>query len=351
MTNYNIFIIAATNLAKRLHADQKDKAGVSYFDGHLKAVANQGRTWLEKIAGYLHDTYEDTPHTIEEVLNMLEQEAGTELPSLPKQELTEALYLLNHNNFASRDEYIVGIGKQLLATAVKLNDLQNNMDLSRIPTPTEKDLERIKRYKSEYDYLTQKYSELRKPRILFVHGYNSSSLGFTANELRRQLGEEAVVFAPSFSNKLEQFDNILANIEQAQAVVDYEGIDLVIGSSMGAFTALRVKGVPRIIINPCMKPSEQFERLLFNETTTEEIAKYVDLEQNLTPTELEQEQTWALFADEDELFSYKAEFQSLFGATNCLQVPGEHRNNSQRVREHIIPLIETLFENGVIKCK
>ena len=283
------------------------------------------------------------------MLALLEQEAGAELPIHAKQELAKALYLLNYHNFTSRDEYIVAIGKDLLATVVKLNDLQNNMDLSRIPAPTDKDLNRVKRYQAEYTYLTQKYVELRKLRILFIHGYNSSSLGFTANELRLQLGEKAVVFAPSFSNEIERFDNIVANIKQAQTVVDYEGIDLVIGSSMGAFTALRVKGTPRIIINPCMRPSEQFDRIFLTNTTTEDIAKYVDLEQNLAPTKLEQEQTWALFADDDELFSYKTEFQSRFGITNCLQVPGGHRNNSQRVKDHIIPLIETLLENGVIK--
>ena len=42
MSIYNIFINTAANIAKRLHANHKDKAGVSYFDGHLTAVANQG---------------------------------------------------------------------------------------------------------------------------------------------------------------------------------------------------------------------------------------------------------------------------------------------------------------------
>lgn len=34
-----------------------------------------------------------------------------------------------------------------------MNDLKNNMDLSRIPQPTEKDLTRVGRYKIEYEKL------------------------------------------------------------------------------------------------------------------------------------------------------------------------------------------------------
>ena len=40
-----------------------------------------------------------------------------------------------------------------LALKVKMNDLKNNMDLSRIQQPTEKDLARVERYKVEYENL------------------------------------------------------------------------------------------------------------------------------------------------------------------------------------------------------
>ena len=38
---------------------------------------------------------------------------------------------------------------------VKLNDLESNMDLSRIPNPTDKDLQRLERYKKEYEEIRQ----------------------------------------------------------------------------------------------------------------------------------------------------------------------------------------------------
>ncbi len=66
--------------------------------------------------------------------------------------------MTNYNVFISA----AAIGEQLLATTVKLYDLQNNMDLTRLSAPTQKDLDRLKRYQSEYDYLKQKYTELSK---------------------------------------------------------------------------------------------------------------------------------------------------------------------------------------------
>lgn len=43
---------------------------------------------------------------------------------------------------------------------MKLNDLRNNLDISRIPQPTSKDLDRIERYKAEYGELLNAFYEL-----------------------------------------------------------------------------------------------------------------------------------------------------------------------------------------------
>ena len=34
---------------------------------------------------------------------------------------------------------------------VKINDLESNMDISRLPNPSKKDLQRLERYKKEYE--------------------------------------------------------------------------------------------------------------------------------------------------------------------------------------------------------
>lgn len=48
----------------------------------------------------------------------------------------------------------------MLPLRVKLNDLRNNLDISRIPQPTSKDLERNERYKVEYGELLNAFYEL-----------------------------------------------------------------------------------------------------------------------------------------------------------------------------------------------
>jgi len=114
----------AAELARELHKGQVDKAGIDYFTGHLTAVAQMGSTWQEQAVGYLHDASEDTPYSVEEMLNLLDDKLGTPLSDTDRLELADALHLLNHH-----------------------------LDLSRIPNPVEKDYERVERYKQEFAYL------------------------------------------------------------------------------------------------------------------------------------------------------------------------------------------------------
>ena len=88
----NIIQCAAV-LACELHKGQVDKAGVDYFTGHLTAVAKMGTTWQHQVVGYLHDASEDTPHSVEEVLNLLDAKLGTPLSDTDRLELADALHL------------------------------------------------------------------------------------------------------------------------------------------------------------------------------------------------------------------------------------------------------------------
>lgn len=150
----NIWVKASAALAKRLHKGQVDKAGMDYFEGHLSVVASMGVTWQEQVVGYLHDASEDTPNTVEEVLSLLEEEAKQRLSKEERLVLSSALHLLNHHNSSDRESYIRAIGAHPLARSVKLNDLRHNMDLSRLPSPSSKDLIRRERYEHEYNYLS-----------------------------------------------------------------------------------------------------------------------------------------------------------------------------------------------------
>ncbi|MDO4707392.1 MAG: phosphohydrolase [Porphyromonadaceae bacterium] len=155
MENQSMWVDAAAKIAQQLHEGQRDKAEVDYFQGHLSFVASLGNTWQEKVVGYLHDTSEDTPHTVEEVLDFLEREAGAKMEFSDKEKIEQALKLLNHHLSGDRETYIHNIRNNALARAVKMNDLKHNMDIQRLTNPTEKNYLRLERYKQEYAYLSQ----------------------------------------------------------------------------------------------------------------------------------------------------------------------------------------------------
>ena len=143
----------AAVLACELHKGQVDKAGVDYFTGHLTTVAKMGSTWKEQVLGYLHDASEDTPHSVEEVLNLLDAKLRTPLSDTDRLELADALHLLNHHLAPDRETYIQRIKSNALATSVKMQDLIHNIDLSRIPNTTKKDNKCFKQYQRESTYL------------------------------------------------------------------------------------------------------------------------------------------------------------------------------------------------------
>ncbi|WP_302614987.1 hypothetical protein [uncultured Bacteroides sp.] len=179
-------VYAAGLVAQKLHKGQTDKGGNDYFESHLLKVADAGFDWKEKVVGFLHDASEDCNVMVEDVMNLLDQEISRVVDN-PKEhwheedwwedwmediavypctvthvitteerdEIKTALTLLNHNTVPSREEYINRISSNLLALKVKLNDLRNNMDITRIPEPIEKDYARIERYKKEHDILME----------------------------------------------------------------------------------------------------------------------------------------------------------------------------------------------------
>lgn len=147
---YDDIIEEAKKLAKEIHKGQFDKAGIDYFSCHLSIVGDSGCTWKDKIVGYLHDAAEDTQYYVEQILEILQTRCNNKIVEPHLSEIRDALNLLNKQTAKTREEYISRIKNSRIATRVKLNDLTHNMDISRIPEPTAKDIERLKRYKKEY---------------------------------------------------------------------------------------------------------------------------------------------------------------------------------------------------------
>lgn len=130
--------------AIKVHTGQKDKAGKDYFRAHVAVVAEgvKGDPVAETVA-FLHDTVEDTSITIEDIRT-----------GFPK-EVADAVSALTHSKGISYAEYLWYIQQNSIAVKVKLSDLRSNMDLTRLPhAPTEKDLERTRKYKRAYTILS-----------------------------------------------------------------------------------------------------------------------------------------------------------------------------------------------------
>ncbi len=132
----------AIAIATEAHKGQYDKAGNDYI-GHPLRVMDMGRTEEEKIVGVLHDVVEDTDWTFEK----LAAEGFS-------QEIIEALKCVTKiSENENYDDFIERVKKNPLATAVKINDLTDNMDIRRLPYLSDKDVKRLKKYLKAYKKL------------------------------------------------------------------------------------------------------------------------------------------------------------------------------------------------------
>jgi (p)ppGpp synthase/HD superfamily hydrolase len=133
----------ALEIAVESHKNQKQKDGTPYAL-HPIRLSMSLQTEEEKIVAMLHDVVEDTDWTFEDLVG----EGFSE-------HVIEALRLLTHTDGSPYEEYIERLSSNTLAKAVKKADLTDNMDLKRIPEPTEKDFARLKKYHRAWSVLNR----------------------------------------------------------------------------------------------------------------------------------------------------------------------------------------------------
>lgn len=126
----------AVKLATEAHAGQLDKGGNPYIL-HPLAVMEQMSTETEKIVAVLHDVVEDTAVTLED----LRQYGFSE-------EVVSAIEALTRTKHEPYDLYIERVQRNALAVKVKIADMIHNSDITRIKSPTEKDYQRVQKYKA-----------------------------------------------------------------------------------------------------------------------------------------------------------------------------------------------------------
>ena len=115
------------------HKGQKDKGGHLYW-GHPWRVSCHVKGWRDKTIALLHDVIEDNPVLTLANFYFLDDEQRA------------ALKLLTHDKSVTYFDYVQQIKMNKLAREVKLADLNDNMDLTRLGKITHKDEERYKKY-------------------------------------------------------------------------------------------------------------------------------------------------------------------------------------------------------------
>lgn len=133
----------AVKIIRKAFADKTDKAGKPYID-HLTRVANKvpdyGSPFHElKIIALLHDVLEDCPEWTEKALRTFFTDR-----------IVDRVVILTKSKFEPYEDYIERVTKDNWACLVKKADLEDNMDLTRLPEITQKDIDRVKKYHKAY---------------------------------------------------------------------------------------------------------------------------------------------------------------------------------------------------------
>lgn len=137
----NELLEKALRIAVEAHAGQMDKAGKPYIFHRLRMCC-RCFTDEEKIVAFLHDTIEDTEVTAEDLHS----------EGFPRN-IVDAILSVSRDENESYENFVKRTRLNPLGRAVKLHDLEDNMDLSRLEQVTEKDLGRLNKYIKAYRYL------------------------------------------------------------------------------------------------------------------------------------------------------------------------------------------------------
>ncbi|OYO26432.1 HD domain-containing protein [Janthinobacterium sp. PC23-8] len=131
----------AIEIAARTHAGQVDKGGAPYILHPLRVMLRVA-PGAQQIVAVLHDVVEDSEVTFED----LEREGFSA-------EVIAGLRAVTRIAGESYDDFVARAAQDPVAKKVKLADLMENSDLSRIAEPSQKDLERVAKYRRAMVYL------------------------------------------------------------------------------------------------------------------------------------------------------------------------------------------------------
>jgi (p)ppGpp synthase/HD superfamily hydrolase len=147
----------AIAIAAQAHEDQVDKAGQPYILHPLRVMLRMTND-VERMVAVLHDVVEDGPAWSFERLQEegFPAEVVSALQAVTKQSAEEDG---EGDAEEAKVERYLGFIRRAAAhpvgRRVKMADLQDNCDLSRLAAPTDKDLRRIAKYRRALELLAE----------------------------------------------------------------------------------------------------------------------------------------------------------------------------------------------------
>ena len=132
----------AIALAATAHAGQTDKAGAPYVL-HVLRVMLRCETNEERMAAVMHDMVEDCGWTLDQL-----RAEGFPEP------VVEAVDAVTRRDGETYDDFVLRSKLHPIGRRVKLADLADNSDLSRLPEVTARDHARLEKYRRAIDALS-----------------------------------------------------------------------------------------------------------------------------------------------------------------------------------------------------
>ncbi len=137
----NDLVKRAEEIARVAHAEQVDKSGQTYI-GHIERVAARVTSDEAKCVAWMHDVLEDTDVLPE-----------AEMRRTFGDVITEGVLSVTHRENESYEEFVRRAGENRLGREVKIADLIDNSNLSRLEVVTLNDVRRQRKYNDALLYL------------------------------------------------------------------------------------------------------------------------------------------------------------------------------------------------------
>ena len=144
--------IHAYDVMQKAHEGQCDKGGNYYFlhpfrvsqevRNHFFGWSSEFDKFIAECVALLHDVIEDSNITADDLIKEGFEHA-----------IVNRVVRMTHKEDESYMDYIKRIGEDNICRLVKMCDLKDNMDITRLEKITDKDFDRLKKYHKAYKYL------------------------------------------------------------------------------------------------------------------------------------------------------------------------------------------------------